>query len=153
MMDFEAHPWKTLCLVAIGVAVVAYAAIGVYTVEGTSMIPNISPGDRVVIYRWGKIRKGDVVILTLPDTKSFAIKRVVGTAGDTISHSKGFIHIAEQSLPLRSEAHPAIATAGVVPVKSYFVAGDLLYESIDSRDYGFISRDSIRGRVLDFRRR
>ena len=152
MIDFESHPWKALGLALIAVTAIAYAAIGVYTVKGRSMVPEILPGDRVVLLRWGKIRKGDVVILTLPDSHQIAVKRVMGIPGDSVSYSDGFIHVAEFTLPLRSDIHPTLTVAHVVPVDSLFVAGDYLEASIDSRDYGFISKEYIIGRVLDFGR-
>ena len=152
MIDFESHPWKALSLALFAVTAIAYAAIGIYTVKGRSMIPEILPGERVVLLRWGKIRKGDVVILTLPDSRRSAVKRVMGIPGDSVSYSDGFVHVAEFTLPLRSHIHPALTAARVVPVDSLFVAGDYLEASIDSRDYGFISKESIKGRVLDLRR-
>ena len=69
-----------------------------------------------------------------------------------ISYSNGFVHVAEFTLPLRSHIHPALMDSRVVPVDSLFVAGDYLEASIDSRDYGFIPKESIKGRVLDLRR-
>ena len=33
-----------------------------YKVEGTSMLPTLRPGARILTTRWGKIRPGDLVI-------------------------------------------------------------------------------------------
>ncbi len=33
-----------------------------YRVEGTSMLPTLKHGQRILVYRWGKARVGDLVI-------------------------------------------------------------------------------------------
>ena len=153
MLDFESHPWKAVWLASIMVATFAFAAIGFYTVEGSSMYPAISPGDRLLIYRWARIRKGDVVILSLPNSDQLAVKRVMGVPGDKVAFFGNFIRVADHQLPLKQKPHPELANADEVPVDSMFVAGDRIESSVDSRDYGFVPREAIIGRVLDFGRK
>ncbi len=33
-----------------------------FTIEGRSMLPMFQPGDRVLIWRWGSIREGDIIV-------------------------------------------------------------------------------------------
>ncbi len=50
-----------------------------YRVEGYSMWPTLVKGDKVLVYRWAKIRKGDIVVASLP-TREF-VKRVARIDG------------------------------------------------------------------------
>ena len=51
-----------------------------FVVQGTSMLPTLSPGDRLLVARVGRPRSGDLVIIRDPRTPSRLLcKRVVST--------------------------------------------------------------------------
>jgi signal peptidase I len=109
------------------------------------------------------IRRGDVVVFKYPDEpeRDF-IKRVVGLPGDTVElrNKKVFINGQPLDEPYVHFLEPA--TEGevtsfdvrerygpvTVPVRQYFVMGDNRDNSQDSRYWGFLPREYIKGRAL-----
>lgn len=103
-------------------------------------------------------RQGDVIVFEYPEdpSKDF-IKRVVGTPGDVVEgrdkkvyvNGKPYnnpheIHKEKENIP--KEMNPRDSFGPVtVPANSYFVMGDNRDRSYDSRFWGFVSRDKIKG--------
>src|SRR5205085_11578609 len=60
-----------------------------YTVQDTSMLPALRPGDRVLVGRWLSVRIGDTIVFRDPEAHStFTVKRVtaLATNGDVVVH-------------------------------------------------------------------
>jgi signal peptidase I len=110
------------------------------------------------------IRRGDIVVFKYPDEpqRDF-IKRVIGLPGDTLElrakkvHVNGtpldepYIHFLTPasegseitSLDVREQYGPV-----TVPANQYFVMGDNRDNSQDSRYWGFLPRDYVKGKAL-----
>jgi signal peptidase I len=114
----------------------------------------------------GSIRRGDVVVFKFPeDPERDFIKRVIGLPAETIEIKakqvyidgkpldEPYAHFLELSGPsdfhevtlsdVRDEYGPV-----TVPDGQYFVMGDNRDNSQDSRYWGFLDRDLIKGRAL-----
>ncbi|MGH9956948.1 MAG: signal peptidase I, partial [Pyrinomonadaceae bacterium] len=131
-------------------------------VEGTSMLPRLHDGERIFVnklvyydeYRWApKIERGDIVVFWFPDdpSKSY-IKRVIGLPGDSVRIHEGIVEVNGRDLDeayLDSRLNLSHRTLGAVRVKPshYFVMGDNRDNSQDSRYWGFVRRDKIRGKA------
>lgn len=103
-------------------------------------------------------RRGDVIVFEYPEdpSKDF-IKRVVGTPGDVVEGRDKQVYV--NGVPYRNpheihkereviprEMNPRDNFGPVtVPANSYFVMGDNRDRSYDSRFWGFVSRDRIKG--------
>ena len=88
-------------------------------VHGGSMRPTLEPGDWCLATAGGRIKAGDVVVLEPPGRPGLeVVKRVTGAPGD---EGLGF--------------------------GQWFVEGDNPDASTDSREFGAIPRDAIKGRV------
>ncbi|MEO3862351.1 signal peptidase I [Acrocarpospora sp. B8E8] len=99
---------------------------GVVHVHGPSMHPHLNAGDRVIIARRpSNYARGDVVVITRPDSPGQIIKRIAAVAGDRF--------------PGGLEA---------VPPNHVFVPGDNLPSSMDSRHFGFVPMDRVVGRMI-----
>ncbi|MCS5686124.1 MAG: signal peptidase I [Acidimicrobiales bacterium] len=142
-----------------------------YYIPSPSMEPTLGQGDRIVVnklsYRLHDVNRGDMVVFEAPDGTSGVddlIKRVVGLPGELIRVANGRVLIdngmlLEPYLPLQD------GTAGLstsvncanlpgdvdgcrVPPGHVFVLGDHRANSRDSRFFGPIPEDSIRGRAF-----
>ena len=103
-------------------------------------------------------RRGDVIVFEYPEdpSKDF-IKRVIGTPGDVVAgkdkkvyvNGKPYenpheIHKEKDIIP--KEMNPRDTFGPVtVPPNTYFMMGDNRDRSYDSRFWGFVSRDKIKG--------
>lgn len=111
------------------------------------------------------IRRGDVVVFKFPeDPDHDYIKRVIGLPGETIELKQHVVHVNGKPmtepyahfLP-RPEGGFAEVDPGdvrdtygpvVVPPDAYFMMGDNRDNSADSRYWGFLPRDLVKGRAL-----
>ena len=126
-------------LLAACCAVVARRMLIVTTVDGPSMAPALRSGDRVLVRRTRRPRRGQVALLRYPKLPSGAptgeqmlLKRVVAVAGDCIPPSW---------------ADPDVhgLAGATVPAGCTVVLGDNRPTSWDSRHYGFVPRERIIG--------
>ena len=111
-------------------------------------------------YRGVAPKRGDVIIHSVPQSAAPYVKRVIGIAGDTVSpgpHNEVLVNGNPLILPPacgnpirektpRSE-NPAF-TAVKIPDGSLYVVGDNLQNSYDSRFYGLISLNQVKGKPL-----
>jgi signal peptidase I len=126
-------------------------------VDGTSMCPTLNPGDFVHARVSYVKARGDVVIVT-DDSRSEAIKRIVGLPGEVVTLFGGEVYINGQRLlePYLEEASCTFknnqknepAAVWDLAADQYFVMGDNRCGSCDSRHYGPLPRSGIR-RVVE----
>lgn len=129
-------------LLAAGGAVAARRLLILTTVDGASMAPELASGDRVLVRRTRRPRRGRVALLRYPRLPSGApaggqllLKRVVAVAGDRVP---------------AGWADPDVHGLGgaVVPPGCAVVLGDNRPASWDSRHYGFVPRELLVGVVV-----
>ncbi len=103
-------------------------------------------------------RQGDIIVFEYPEdaSKDF-IKRIVGAPGDVVEGKDKKVFVNGKPYLNPHEVHKDIEiipremnprdTFGpvTVPQDSYFVMGDNRDRSYDSRFWGFVSRDKIKG--------
>lgn len=122
-----------------------------------SMIPTIMPNDRVLavkfIYRFTDPKPGDIVVFHPPfGEKKDYIKRVIAVSGQKIKIEDGVVFV--NGRPLKETYLPEdLADSGsmpemVVPENHVFVMGDNRPNSLDSRIFGPISKDTIIGKAV-----
>ncbi|HVG23804.1 MAG TPA: signal peptidase I [Thermoanaerobaculia bacterium] len=139
--------------VAVGLAVVARAAVHIYSIPSRSMAPTLEVGDQIVVTRYLRSipDRGDVIVFRSPrGGDELLVKRVIAVPGDLIDSRFGQVRIGGHTLAepyvLRTAASGAIESQ-IVPANSYFVLGDNRDDSIDSRSWGFVPRDAVVGRA------
>ncbi len=134
-------------------------------VSGPSMNPSLAHGTIVLEYklawgipvpfrntylvRWSNPAPGDIVIY--PWLDRYVVKRCAATEGFPLVFSAGrdySVIIGERSVPLNEAQYQKLKDAKQVPEGMIFALGDNMAESRDSREYGFVSLDSIRGKIL-----
>jgi len=125
-------------------------------VRGSSMEPGIHDRDRIVVdhvsYMVGDVDRGDVVVLRYPlDPSLDYIKRVIGLPGDEIEILAGVVMVNGDVLsepyvsPSSVERYTAMRTT--VRAGNYFVMGDNRRRSSDSREFGQVPFEYLRGKV------
>jgi signal peptidase I len=131
------------------------------TVVGTSMMPLLAPGDRVLVLRWyspNRLQEGQVVVLTPsrrhrrsdPLQSPWYVKRIVATGGQTFTQETAPYPHAQ--MDENRGHHARVDEAGRwswhIPAGHVFVCGDNREQSIDSRAWGPLPVDQIIGIVL-----
>ncbi len=126
----------------------------VSVVRGHSMEPCLNDGDRLVVDRISPSLSGiarfDVVVMRCPtDPQLDYVKRIVGLPGERVAIRAGRVvvdglPIADEPLVLRDDAE---MDEIVVAPGHYFVLGDNRAISCDSREFGVVPAESVRGKV------
>ncbi|TKB88954.1 MAG: signal peptidase I [Nitrospira sp.] len=114
------------------------------------------------VVTFGKPQRGDIIVFRFPeDEEKDFIKRIVGLPGDTVQLKNKSVLVNGQ--PLDDKAFTQRIDPGVidgtinprdnfgpvtVPEGSYFVMGDNRDQSLDSRFWGYVREEKIRGRAF-----
>jgi signal peptidase I len=131
-----------------------------FLVYGSSMEPNFDTGDYLIVdeisYKMSEPKRGDVIVLRPPQDESrHFIKRIVGLPNETIivngslvtiynkEHPDGFV-VNEPYVEFQSDK-TAKFTLGPT---EYFVMGDNRAVSYDSRSWGPLPFDHIKGKAV-----
>lgn len=137
------------------------------------MQPAYAPGDRIVVRRWGRPSRGEVVALTSPSEGLTVLKRVIAVGGDQVAvrDRRVFVHgrpltsaertvgdtlCVEESIAGRRYAAsyardvaPFDVEPSRVPDGHVYVLGDNRDRSQDSRFFGPVSMDAVLGVVSE----
>ena len=162
--------WVFVVVVAISAAMLIRVFLfQQYYIDGPSMQTTLMPEDRVLVnkmsYKLHDIHRGDVIVfdrVTNEVQHDDLIKRVLGLPGETLEIRSCIVYIdgvqvdepylnPEQTSQVEPSArcgsHTDMAPI-VVPDEMVFVMGDNRVQSFDSRDFGPIDSDKVRGRAF-----
>jgi signal peptidase I len=149
---------------AVGATVYRLVVVQAFRVPSGSMMPAFLVGDHFLVskasYWFAEPRRGDVIVFRYPvDESRDFIKRVIAVGGEElhINGQKIFVnckptepHCQPITDPWAMWVGPSTGDQTVsvkVPANSYFVLRDNRNNSQDSRHWGFIRRDKIKGRA------
>jgi len=150
----------TLLLVIGAIAVLRLWVVETAYVEGRSMQDTLQQGDRVLILKLLKPKRFDIVLVDDPEEGGTDIKRIVGMPGDVVSMvphvadvgrstvmygSQLYLNSQPYEEPYATSVIPSSLPPIRVPKESYFVTGDNRDDSIDSRRYGPVKKEHVRG--------
>ena len=159
-------------ILAFALSIAFQILLGNYVVDGNSMDPTLRNDQRVFVNKFVYFdpivfksnlnlsfdstlnpKRGDVVVFDPPfpydaSGKQF-VKRIIAIPGDTIENSSGIILVNGKPFGNDFGATSEISEVPktLVPEGYYYVLGDNRNSSNDSRNFGFVPRTSIIGRV------
>ncbi len=158
--------------------VIRQFAIQAFTIPSGSMMDTLLIGDYILVNKFlygAEIpltdthlpgirdpKRGDIIVFKYPNDESRDfIKRIIAVGGDTVQvrDNRVWINGVLQDEPfVRGGPYPANLKAHcgylyacdplAVPAGSYFVMGDNRDNSQDSRYWGFVKREKIRGKAF-----
>jgi signal peptidase I len=149
--------------------IVVFILFGVFVaqpvvVEGTSMVPQLHDGERLLVNKliyykfesvsWGHLERGDIVVFWFPnDPDKSYVKRVIGLPGEIVEIRSGRVYIDGQELSEsyldteHNKSMPSFPSRKVEP-HHYFVMGDNRDNSSDSRYWGLVPEKYIYGKAF-----
>lgn len=168
---------KSILIALVLALIIRTFIVQAFVIPSGSMKETLMIGDRILVnkFLYGitipftdihflKIRqpaRGDVVVFVYPkDPSQDFIKRVIGVPGDKIRIVDKKVYVNEQLYANPHEQHtdgriiPAAMSPRdnmaeiTVPTDSYFVMGDNRDNSYDSRFWGFVKGESIKGPAI-----
>lgn len=149
-------------IATVGTTALGHTVARLWHVEGRSMEPQLHDGSFILVDELGpQVRgyaRGDIVVLPTPEIADFPlshlIKRIVAMPGDRVLLADGVLYVNGRALdePYVDTAEVAAHLPGrslkdVVPPGAVMVLGDRRWASLDSKDFGPVPLDGLRGRV------
>lgn len=130
--------------------------VAIHPIKGRSMQPALLDGQYVLVQRTEDISRYAVISFTFEEEAY--VKRIIGTPGDAIrivgwdtlcldmGNQGAFTE--SYSLQVTDEVAQELATMMEIPPQHYFVVGDNIDASNDSRQFGLVPLTAIEGEVM-----
>jgi len=165
-------------VIAVVMALIIKAfVIQAFKIPSGSMIPTLKIGDHILVNKFiygtklpftdriiiplKRPNRGDIIVFKFPDDeKKDFIKRVIGLPGDLVEIKGKKVYINGSPIDDSYAVHsdPMLYPSGIqprdnfgpltVPQDSYFVMGDNRDFSLDSRYWGFVNLNKIKGKAF-----
>jgi len=122
-------------------------------VIGKSMVPALASGNIVLIDKQASPRKGDIVVADVELLRCTVVKRVAAEGGDTVEIQAGKLIIngecVEEPYVLQENAdEKGTWKKRRLASGTYFLLGDNRKVSLDSRKFGCVRNEEIKGTVV-----
>ena len=128
-----------------------------FRVEGDSMLPSLAHREAVLVVRtrftWNRLRRGDVAVFERPGGgEGIYIKRIVGLPGEDIRIAGGRVYLdgellAEDYIREYGDSKNDPAREWFNGPDEYYLLGDNRADSNDSRSFGPVPENLIKGRA------
>lgn len=118
-------------------------------VDGDSMKNTLKNGDILLLYKLSSIDRFDIIVLDEEKDNEKIIKRVIGLPGETVAIKKGKIYINDKVID-DDYAYGQTSDYNKVTLRDneYFILGDNRLISKDSRYFGPIKDNEIKGKIV-----
>lgn len=118
-------------------------------VDGDSMKNTLKNGDILLLYKLSSIDRFDIIVLDEEKDNEKIIKRVIGLPGETVAIKNGKIYINDKVID-DEYAYGETSDYNKVTLRDdeYFILGDNRLISKDSRYFGPIKENEIKGKIV-----
>lgn len=172
------HEWGSLIFIVLAILAIRLFVFEPVTVKGHSMDPTLADGQKLIVSKVYEPKRFDIITTVEPnDSSKVAVKRLIGLPGDTIEYKNDQLYINgktynepylkdfkakfakdrlqeeyrysasyQQKAEVVSNFTPDFSVK--VPTGKFFVMGDNRLVSMDSREFGFITKKLMRGEVV-----
>ncbi len=154
--------FETLVVFGAIITVIYWLVAQPHKVSGLSMYPNFNDADYIITdklsYKFNPPQRGDIIVFKNPrDLSQDFIKRIIGIPGDTVRVENNHVFLNGKQLAepflkpdVITEPHTFIPEAQdvSVPPDKYIVFGDNRTHSSDSREWGYVEKSEIIGKVF-----
>ncbi len=154
---------EALIIAVLLALVIRTFVVQAFKIPSGSMLPTLQIGDHILvnkfIYSFASLKRGDIIVFKFPqdETRDF-IKRVIGLPGETleIRGRQVLINGVPLSEPYAVTSDGPFARAGdrdrlgplVIPPGKLFMMGDNRDHSMDSRVWGFLDIQKVKGKAF-----
>jgi len=156
---------KTAIIAAVVAVILRIFVISAYRVGSASMEDTLLEGDFLFVDQlfYGELEVGNIIVFKYPDNpEKDLIKRVVALPNDTVEiiDKKLYVNGKAAALPAYSKYIDSLRVlpkslsfrdnfgSYVVPESMYFVMGDNRDDSRDSRFWGSVPKEDIKGKAV-----
>ncbi|MBN2441166.1 MAG: signal peptidase I [Spirochaetales bacterium] len=138
--------------------------MGHYIVTAGSMRETLHHGDYILSWKmvsvedshkgtplfYSPLKRGDIVVFELPGQREMLIKRIIGLPGETIEMTKESVVVNNCVLEEAYVSGETTYNEGFyhIPEGKIFVLGDNRKYSRDSREFGFLDIEYVRGKIF-----
>lgn len=127
----------------------------IHPVAGTSMEVALQNGDHVLMNKRSPIVRYSVIGFSVSGEEGMYVKRVIGMPGDAVLVQGNRLTLSVEdskfattySFELDNQTAKELHGIKSIPAQSYFVMGDHVSVSKDSRFFGFVKETKIEGKV------
>lgn len=140
-------------------AVVLTLVVSLYRMVGNRMFPSVRDGDLGIFYRLTDCHANDVVLYT-DKTGQVTAGRIIAVGGQTVEFFKDGGYEVDgaatyDEIPYKtymSEKH-SISYPVTLKEDEYFILNDFRSDTADSREYGPVKKENVKGKLLYLLRR
>jgi signal peptidase I len=156
--------FKSIFLHLLGAVIILFIVMQVVAsfikIEGSSMHPVLRDQERIIVLKMAlaknHINRLDIIVFSSQDNNpKKRIKRIIGLPSEQIEIRAGTIYINNRILKQTGSPASPVFKAGTIsmdpvqiPPDHYFVIGENLLLSKDSRDFGLIPLNTIIGKAI-----
>ena len=142
--------WLDVTLIVAILAVILYAFFWPIRVTGNSMSPAVNHGDHLVLSRFlgrfGSLSSGDVVLVRIDGNT--AVKRLAAVPGDHIRMVAGVLYVNSTAAAWAMHGNCDKIIDKTLGSDEFFLLGDNLENSTDSRHFGSVNQRQIVAKIL-----
>ncbi len=121
------------------------------SIKGESMENTLFPNEWVLLWKWEYIPEREDIVIVDTTEHGLIVKRIIGVQGDELIIHEGTVRVngilIDESYVKDSNWESKEINI-IIPDKQAFVMGDNRNQSFDSRNFGTVNFNQIKGKII-----